>query len=127
MAQSTAACIGSHIAAHSIGWTSVQNQMGGKPKCFARGTAIDEDGFATGQAREGFGIGALDLLAALVEARQQLGQVDIAMRGRAPVDMHNWHTESLPGPSANPSRPMFTTRGPVGKRRCMGSVTALSP
>jgi hypothetical protein len=72
----------------------VQDHLGGKPKCFAGGTAIDEHGFATRQAREGFSIGPLDLRAALVEAQQQLGQVDIAMRGRTPIDMHNWHTES---------------------------------
>jgi hypothetical protein len=76
------------------GWASVQNQMGGKPKCFACGTAIDEDGFATGQAREGFGIGPIDLVAALVKARKQLSQMDIVVRGRPPGDVHNRHAES---------------------------------
>jgi hypothetical protein len=71
----------------------VQNQMRGKPKCLACWTAINQDGFAIGQAREGFGIGALDLLAALVEAPQQLGHMDIAQGGRAPVDVHNGYAK----------------------------------
>jgi hypothetical protein len=77
------------------GWASVQNHMGRKPKCFARRTAIDEDGFAPRQAHEGFGIGPLDLVTALVEVRQQLGQVDIPLRGRTPINMDNRHTECV--------------------------------
>jgi hypothetical protein len=68
--------------------------MGGKPKCFACRTAIDEDGFATGQGREGFSIDPRDLVAALVRARKQLSQMVIAVHGQPPGDMHNRHTES---------------------------------
>src|SRR5215831_12600748 len=76
------------------GWASVQDQMCGYVKCFTCGTAIGEDRCANGQARQGFGIGPLDRLAALVEARHQRGQVHIAMRGRPPIDVYNWYAES---------------------------------
>ena len=88
----------------------------GKPKGLACRTAIDEEGFAAGQTCEGIAVGAVDLLAALIEPHEQLSQVQIAIRGRRQSTCTTG-TPSRAKSSAKPSRPMFMTRGVVDRRR----------
>jgi len=69
----------------------MENHALGQPQGFAGGAAIDQHGFAIGQAHQSFSVGGFNALASSLQTLQQLDEVDIALRRWLPRHMYDRH------------------------------------